>query len=66
MSGAAEVVQAAEAKACCAHTGPGYASPLEAMAGPREALIYVTCVYNGKNISLLCLFLWVIFAWETL
>ncbi|RRT55680.1 hypothetical protein B296_00010374 [Ensete ventricosum] len=44
MVGAAEVVQVAEAKACCAHTGPGYASPLEAMAGPREALIYVTCV----------------------
>ena len=30
---------------CC--KGPGYASPLEAMKGPREALIYVTCVYNG-------------------
>ncbi|RZS11481.1 hypothetical protein BHM03_00042827 [Ensete ventricosum] len=59
MAGAAEVVQVAEAKACCAHTGPGYASPLEAMAGPREALIYVTCVYNGKKEkkkkSLLCL-----------
>ncbi|RWV88532.1 hypothetical protein GW17_00049372 [Ensete ventricosum] len=26
MAGAAEVVQVAEAKACCAHTGPGYAS----------------------------------------
>ncbi|URE21576.1 selenium-binding protein [Musa troglodytarum] len=51
MAGAAEVVRAAEARACCAHTGPGYASPLEAMAGPREALIYVTCVYNGTGIE---------------
>ncbi|ONK56592.1 uncharacterized protein A4U43_C10F10460 [Asparagus officinalis] len=35
---------------CCAHgEGPGYASPLEAMKGPREALIYVTCVYNGTG-----------------
>lgn len=31
---------------CCKH-GPGYATPLEAMAGPREKLIYVTCVYSG-------------------
>lgn len=66
MAGAAEVVQAAEAKACCAHTGPGYASPIEAMAGPREALIYVTCVYNGKIDLSFFWFLWVIFAWETL
>lgn len=27
--------------------GPGYATPLEAMSGPREALLYVTCVYSG-------------------
>lgn len=32
---------------CCAKKGPGYASPIEAMSGPRETLIYVTCVYNG-------------------
>lgn len=32
---------------CC--TGPGYATPLDAMAGPREALIYVTCVYSGNS-----------------
>jgi selenium-binding protein 1 len=36
----------ANASACC-KTGPGYATPLEAMSGPREALIYVTCVYTG-------------------
>lgn len=34
--------------ACCgAKGGPGYASPLAAMEGPREGLLYVTCVYNG-------------------
>lgn len=38
-------------RACCDHkAGPGYASPLEAMKGPREELIYVTCVYNGTHI----------------
>lgn len=35
---------------CCAKgKGPGYATPLDAMKGPREALIYVTCVYNGSE-----------------
>ncbi|XP_020091394.1 selenium-binding protein 1-like [Ananas comosus] len=40
-------------KACCEHgaKGPGYASPIEAMKGPRETLIYVTCVYNGTGIN---------------
>ncbi|KAI0489414.1 hypothetical protein KFK09_029256 [Dendrobium nobile] len=41
-----------EGNTCCAHAGgkgPGYASPLEAMKGPPEALIYVTCVYNGTE-----------------
>lgn len=33
---------------CCHGKGPGYATPLEAMAGPRESLLYVTCVYTGK------------------
>lgn len=31
----------------CCKSGPGYASPLEAMSGPRETLIYVTAVYTG-------------------
>ncbi|CAA7405036.1 unnamed protein product [Spirodela intermedia] len=36
--------------ACCAaNGGPGYASPLAAMEGPREGLLYVTCVYNGSG-----------------
>nr|XP_043634106.1 selenium-binding protein 1-like [Erigeron canadensis] len=35
-------------KSCCKN-GPGYATPLDAMAGPRETLIYVTCVYTGTG-----------------
>ncbi|KAB2039648.1 hypothetical protein ES319_D02G025800v1 [Gossypium barbadense] len=34
---------------CCKRTGPGYGTPLEAMSGPKEALMYVTCVYNGTG-----------------
>ncbi|XP_078447288.1 selenium-binding protein 2-like [Wolffia australiana] len=34
---------------CAAKTGPGYSSPLAAMNGPREQLLYVTCVYNGSG-----------------
>ena len=35
-------------------TGPGYKSPVEAMLGPRETLLYVTCIeadgkQNGKR-----------------
>jgi len=33
----------------CCKSGPGYASPLEAMSGPRETLIYVTAVYTGTK-----------------
>ena len=33
---------------CCHGKGPGYATPLEAMAGTKESLLYVTCVYTGK------------------
>ncbi|KAK1591258.1 hypothetical protein Q3G72_004807 [Acer saccharum] len=32
---------------CCSH-GPGYATPLQAMSGPKEKLLYVTCVYSEK------------------
>ncbi|PWZ10921.1 Selenium-binding protein 2 [Zea mays] len=55
MEGAAavETAAAANGKACChAAKGPGYATPLEAMEkGPREKLVYVTCVYNGTGIN---------------
>jgi len=33
----------------CCKSGPGYATPLEAMSGPRESLIYVTAVYTGTT-----------------
>ena len=34
--------------ACC--KGPGYASPLEAMQnGPREGLLYITCIIPPKR-----------------
>lgn len=48
-----EVVQpgTVEINGCC-KKGPGYASPLEAMAGPKEPLIYVTCIYTGKYLLL--------------
>ncbi|KAJ6314960.1 hypothetical protein OIU78_018442 [Salix suchowensis] len=43
-------VLSANGHGCC-KKGPGYASPLEAMSGPRESLIYVTCVYTGTGIE---------------
>lgn len=42
------VVQHATVENGCCKKGPGYATPLEAMSGPRESLIYVTCVYKGN------------------
>ncbi len=33
----------------CCKKGPGYATPLEAMSGPRESLLYVTCIYSGTG-----------------
>lgn len=35
----------------CCKKGPGYATPLDAMAGPKESLIYVTCIYTGTGIE---------------
>lgn len=29
--------------------GPGYSSPLEAMKGPKEELIYIVCIQPDKN-----------------
>lgn len=48
----------ADSKDCCADKGPGYASPLEAMSGPRETLLYVTCVYHGENSDLFLVIWW--------
>ncbi|CAN1804366.1 Selenium-binding protein 1 [Linum perenne] len=36
---------------CCTNKGPGYATPLQAMSGPKESLLYVTCVYAGTGIQ---------------
>ena len=30
-------------------SGPGYATPLDAMKGPREKLLYVPCIYTGTS-----------------
>ncbi len=29
--------------------GPGYASPADAMKGPREKLLYVPCIYSASE-----------------
>lgn len=34
---------------CCRPSGPGFATPLDAMAGPREEILYVTAVYTGTG-----------------
>ncbi|KAL8184764.1 UNVERIFIED_CONTAM: hypothetical protein K2H54_027638 [Gekko kuhli] len=34
---------------CGCGTGPGYATPLDAMKGPRERLIYVPCILTGSG-----------------
>ncbi|XP_073465261.1 methanethiol oxidase-like [Aquarana catesbeiana] len=33
----------------CGSCGPGYKSPLDAMKGPREELIYVACIYHNTG-----------------
>jgi len=33
---------------CCTH-GPGYASPLAAMKGPRETILYIPCIQSEKG-----------------
>ncbi|XP_047971653.1 selenium-binding protein 1-like isoform X2 [Salvia hispanica] len=39
----------AEVENECCKKGPGYATPLQAMSGPKETLIYVTCTHNGTG-----------------
>lgn len=34
---------------CC--TGPGYASPQEAIRAPREKLVYTICIYTGTGVE---------------
>jgi len=33
------------------HQGPGYASPAEAMAAPREAIVYVAALHTGTGVD---------------
>ncbi|KAF7837046.1 selenium-binding protein 1-like [Senna tora] len=42
------VVKQSNGHECC-KTGPGYGTPLDAMSGPRETLIYVTAIYSGTG-----------------
>ncbi|XP_066465081.1 methanethiol oxidase-like isoform X3 [Eleutherodactylus coqui] len=35
----------------CGSCGPGYKSPLDAMKGPREELIYVPCIYHNTGLN---------------
>lgn len=44
-----EVAVRNQGEGCC-KSGPGYATPLLAMSGPREKLIYVAAIYTGKLI----------------
>ena len=34
---------------CGCAGGPGYATPLDAMKGPREKLLYIPCIYSGTG-----------------
>ncbi len=34
---------------CC--SGPGYASPQEALKAPKEKVVYTVCIYTGSNIK---------------
>ncbi|XP_058716350.1 methanethiol oxidase-like isoform X1 [Poecile atricapillus] len=36
----------------CGTCGPGYPSPLEAMKGPRERLLYLPCIYRNTGINI--------------
>ncbi|XP_027487972.1 methanethiol oxidase-like [Corapipo altera] len=35
----------------CGACGPGYPSPLDAMKGPREELLYLPCIYRNTGIQ---------------
>uniref|UniRef100_A0A3Q2QXA8 Methanethiol oxidase n=1 Tax=Fundulus heteroclitus TaxID=8078 RepID=A0A3Q2QXA8_FUNHE len=37
--------------ATCSGCGPGYRSPLEAMKGPREEIVYLPCIYRSTGIQ---------------
>ncbi|XP_006036308.1 methanethiol oxidase isoform X1 [Alligator sinensis] len=35
----------------CGECGPGYKTPLDAMKGPREKIIYLPCIYRNTGIN---------------
>ncbi|XP_043694857.1 selenium-binding protein 1-like [Telopea speciosissima] len=35
----------------CCMKGPGYLTPIDAMSGPKEALMYLACIYSGTGIE---------------
>ncbi|XP_060614066.2 methanethiol oxidase-like [Anolis sagrei] len=35
----------------CGECGPGYETPLEAMKGPREEIVYLPCIYRNTGIK---------------
>uniref|UniRef100_A0A667Z3J8 Methanethiol oxidase n=1 Tax=Myripristis murdjan TaxID=586833 RepID=A0A667Z3J8_9TELE len=36
--------------ASCSGCGPGYRSPLDAMKGPREQIVYLPCIYRNTDV----------------
>ena len=44
------LIAEAEMDGCGDCSGPGYATPLDAMKrGPREKLLYIPCIYTGTS-----------------
>uniref|UniRef100_A0A8C1SG58 Methanethiol oxidase n=1 Tax=Cyprinus carpio TaxID=7962 RepID=A0A8C1SG58_CYPCA len=35
----------------CSRCGPGYKTPLDAMKGPREEIVYLPCIYRNTDIQ---------------
>uniref|UniRef100_S4RVK5 Methanethiol oxidase n=1 Tax=Petromyzon marinus TaxID=7757 RepID=S4RVK5_PETMA len=38
-------------KPACGHCGPGFKTPLDAMKGPREEIVYVPCIYRNTGVD---------------
>nr|XP_039265908.1 methanethiol oxidase-like [Styela clava] len=36
---------------CCSGTGPGYATPRDAMKAPKEKLLYIPCIYRNTPVD---------------
>ena len=51
VAAATAAVPALRSRDAIAQTGPGYASPAEAMRGPREKLLYTVAIYTGTEID---------------